>query len=62
MDVQTSSLATDETPGLATCVMNLRFPPLRVGDRLRVGVSAGSRLFYSGELLVIQAAPPATRH
>jgi hypothetical protein len=62
MDVQTSSPATDETPGLATCVMNLRFPPLRVGDRLRVGVTAGSRLFYSGELLVIQAAPPATRH
>jgi hypothetical protein len=65
MQVQSTSPATQETPGLATCVMNLRFAPLRVGDRLRVSVDAGGRLITSGDLTVVPAPVPAgasTRH
>ncbi len=63
MSVQTTSPATEHEPGVATCVMNLRFPPLRIGDRLRVSLDAGGRLINSGDLLVVQPpAVPATRH
>ncbi len=65
MQVQSTAPATDESQGLATCVMNLRFPPLRIGDRLRVSVDAGGQLITSGDLVVVPAPAPAgasTRH
>jgi hypothetical protein len=61
MEVQSITPATPESPGVAACVMNLRFPPLRVGDRLQVHIDAGAHTAITGELFVVPP-PTTTRH